>query len=140
MDKEEINNNYAIPANYTDSGKLLGMLETRNAVEAVGLVAIIGYIEVMYIPIGLMGKVVLAVVTLLPIGIFAAIGIDGDSLLQFLGHVIWYWRHRRILHFRRVGHVYKAEEVKGAKRTKKGKSTGKGKKAKKGRPGKSKKT
>lgn len=36
MDEKEFNNTYAIPANYTDSGKLLGgMLETRNTIEAI---------------------------------------------------------------------------------------------------------
>ena len=36
MDEKEYSNIYAIPANYTDSGKLLGgMIETRNAVETV---------------------------------------------------------------------------------------------------------
>ena len=38
MDEKEYSNIYAIPANYTDSGKLLGgMIETRNAVETVFL-------------------------------------------------------------------------------------------------------
>lgn len=36
MDEKEIRNVYAIPANYTDSGKILGgMVEPRNAVETV---------------------------------------------------------------------------------------------------------
>lgn len=38
MEEKEYSNVYAIPANYTDSGKLLGgMVEPRNAVEAVAL-------------------------------------------------------------------------------------------------------
>ena len=38
MEEKEYSNVYAIPANYTDSGKLLGgMVETRNAIEAVFL-------------------------------------------------------------------------------------------------------
>ena len=36
LEDKEYNNIYAIPANYTDSGKILGgMLEPRNAIEAV---------------------------------------------------------------------------------------------------------
>ena len=46
MDEKEYSNVYAIPANYTDSGKLLGgMIETRNAIETVLLVAAVGYPE-----------------------------------------------------------------------------------------------
>ena len=48
MEEKEYSNVYAIPANYTDSGKLLGgMVETRNAVEAVALVGLVGYPELM---------------------------------------------------------------------------------------------
>lgn len=43
LDEKEYNNIYAIPANYTDSGKILGgMLEPRNAVEAVILLVAVG--------------------------------------------------------------------------------------------------
>ena len=39
MDEQEINNVYAIPANFTDSGKILGgMVEPRNAIEALILI------------------------------------------------------------------------------------------------------
>lgn len=51
MDEKEYSNVYAIPANYTDSGKLLGgMIETRNAIETVLLVAAVGYPELFVIP------------------------------------------------------------------------------------------
>ena len=43
LDEREHNNVYAIPANYTDSGKLLGvMIDTRNANETVILVLALG--------------------------------------------------------------------------------------------------
>ena len=66
LDDREYNNVYAIPANYTDSGKLLGgMIDTRTA-----------------------------------------IGVDGGSLFQYIGHIIHFWTHRRKLHFRRIGYRY----------------------------------
>ncbi len=46
MDEKEYSNIYAIPANYTDSGKIFGgMLEPRNAVETGILLVILGYPE-----------------------------------------------------------------------------------------------
>ncbi len=43
MEEKEISNIYAIPANYTDSGKLLGgMVEPRNAVETGFLLCLVG--------------------------------------------------------------------------------------------------
>lgn len=51
MEEKEFNTTFAIPANYTDSGKIFGgMLEPRNAVEALILILAIGYPELMLIP------------------------------------------------------------------------------------------
>ena len=51
MEEKEFNTTFAIPANYTDSGKIFGgMLEPRNAVEALILILAVGYPELMLIP------------------------------------------------------------------------------------------
>ena len=113
MEEKEYSNVYAIPANYTDSGKLLGgMVETRNAVEAVFLIGLVGYPELMWIPVTATIKIVIMTVTLLPLGVVAVMGIDGDSLLQYLGHMIAFWRNKRKLHFRRIGYKYDPKQLK----------------------------
>jgi hypothetical protein len=107
MEEKEFNNIYAIPANYTDSGRLMGgMLEIRNTVEAIILVGVIGYPELMWLPIPGTMKIVVMTVTLLPLGILALMGIAGDSLFQYAGHMIRHWTHRRKLHYRRIGYRY----------------------------------
>ena len=86
MEEKEYSNVYAIPANYTDSGKLLGgMVEPRNAVEAVALVIMVGYPEVKWIPMPTTIRIVTMTVTLIPLAVVAFMGIGGDSLLQYLG-------------------------------------------------------
>ena len=91
LNEKEYNNIYAIPANYTDSGKILGgMLEPRNAVEAVILVILLGYPELMLIPMPGTIRIVVMTVTLLPAAIVAMMGIDGDSLFQYLYHIVRY--------------------------------------------------
>ena len=113
MEEKEYSNVYSIPANYTDSGKLLGgMVETRNAVEAVALVGLVGYPELMWLPLSATIKIVIMTVTLLPLGVVAVMGIDGDSLLQYLGHMIAFWRNKRKLHFRRIGYKYDPKQLK----------------------------
>lgn len=120
MEEKEFSNVYAIPANYTDSGKLLGgMVETRNAVEAVFLVILLGYPELMWIPMSTTIRIVVMTVTLIPLGVVAVMGIDGDSLLQYLWHIISFWFNRRKLHFRRIGYKYDPKQLK--TRGKKGK-------------------
>ena len=81
MEEKEYSNVYAIPANYTDSGKLLGgMIDTRNAIEALLLVVLVGYPELMWIPMPTTIRIVVMTVTLLPLAVVAVMGIDGDSL------------------------------------------------------------
>ena len=105
MEEKEFNNVYAIPANYTDSGKLLsGMLETRNTVETALLLLLIGYPELMWMHISGTVKVVVMTVTLLPICVVGLMGIGGDSLFRFFMHVTSFWYRRRKLHFRRIGY------------------------------------
>ena len=83
-DDREFSNIYTIPPNYTDSGKLMGgMLETRNTVEAGILLVLVGYPEVKWLPVDLTTKIVIMTVTLIPLGVFALMGIGGDSLLPY---------------------------------------------------------
>ena len=59
---------YPVPANYTDSGRLFGGLcEVRNTVEAVVLVALLGYPELAWLHLALPLKVVVMTVTLLQV-------------------------------------------------------------------------
>ena len=66
MEEKEFNTTFAIPANYTDSGKIFGgMLEPRNAVEALILILAIGYPELMLIPMATTIRIVVMTVTLM---------------------------------------------------------------------------
>ena len=119
MESAEFNNVYAIPANYTDSGKLLGgMLETRNAVETVALVILVGYPELFLFSMPAMMRIVLMVLTLIPLAVVSMMGIDGDSLCQYLGHIIRFFINRRRLHFRRIGYHYDPARLKSPKKGK----------------------
>jgi hypothetical protein len=115
MEDREFNNVYAIPANYTDSGKLFGgMLETRNTVETGFLLILLGYPLLMWLSVAAMTKVVVMTVTLLPVAVIGLMGISGDSLMQFLYHMVRFWIRRRKLHLRRIGYRYEHEAKKPA--------------------------
>ena len=119
MENAEYNNVYAMPANYTDSGKRLGgMLETRNAVETVALVILVGYPELFLFSMPAMMRIVLMVLTLIPLAVVSMMGIDGDSLFQYLGHIIRFFINRRRLHFRRIGYHYDPKRLKKHKKKK----------------------
>ena len=75
MEEKEFNTTFAIPANYTDSGKIFGgMLEPRNAVEALILILAVGYPELMLIKLSFSGF-------LFPAFLFAEL-----SLVIFISH------------------------------------------------------
>ena len=99
---EEENKYYVIPANYTDSGKWLGgLLSFRNAVETVVLLAGLGYIEGALIPMSGMVRIIVMVLTMLPLGLITMMGIDGDSLFEYVGHIFRFLRRKRKLHFKK---------------------------------------
>lgn len=104
MENKEYDNSYVIPANYTDSGKILGgILSLRNLIEAVVLIVGFGFIELKLIPMQETVRIIVMIVTLLPLGLLALTGIDGYSLLQYLGHIVKFLRNRRRLHFKKIG-------------------------------------
>ena len=119
MEEKEYNNIYAIPANYTDSGKLLGgMLEPRNAIETLIVVLLVGYPELMLIQMPGTIRIVVMTITLIPLAVISMMGIDGDSLFQYTGHIFRYFLSRRTLHFRRVGYKYEQSQIKKRKKDK----------------------
>ena len=96
------NQTYSIPANYTDSGKLFGgMLAPRNAIETLILLVVFGYIELFLIPMPITVKVIVAVVTLIPLAMISLMGINGDSLFQYFGHIVKHLSRKRKIHYRR---------------------------------------
>ena len=99
---EEENKYYVIPANYTDSGKWLGgLLSFRNAIETVVLLAGLGYIEGALIPMSGTVRIIVMVLTMLPLGLITMMGIDGDSLFEYVGHIFKFIRRKRKLHFKK---------------------------------------
>lgn len=107
---ENFNENvHQIPANYTDSGKMLGgLVSPRNLIEAILIALALGYVEIALIPMTLMVRVIVMVITILPIAVVAMIGLDGESLIQYIGRMLRFLFRRKKLHF-----VMNKEEVNG---------------------------
>lgn len=120
MEDFEYSNVYAIPANYTDSGKIFGgMLEPRNALETAVLLILVGYPELVLIPMPWTIRIVVMCVTLIPLACLTIMGIDGDSLFQYISHIIVFLMNRRKLHYRRVGYKYDPQQIRKKKKDRK---------------------
>lgn len=88
---------YYIPPNFLTSGRLFGgMIRVRNAIEACVLVLLTG-LPIIRLPLSLTARIILLCLIPLPLGIFAVIGFDGDSLTEFALNWIKWLFNRRIL-------------------------------------------
>ncbi len=91
---------YHIPANFTDAGRVMGLFELRNLVEAVILTVPVLYLCIVLLPLSLTPKIVVTLVIIVPLGGFGLVGINDDSLTRWLG-CWWRWRKGRRLIFYR---------------------------------------
>ena len=88
---------FLIPPNFLNEGSLFGgMLKLRNTLEAVILVVGVTIPILKITVFSFTAKIVLLCLTALPSGIFALIGIGGESLTAFLLNFIRFLRNRRI--------------------------------------------
>lgn len=87
---------YCIPTNFTDAGRVLGLFEIRNLIEAVLLTLPVLYLCIAFLPLDLSPKIMVTLCVVIPVGGFGLIGIRDDSLTRFL-RSWWRWRKRRRL-------------------------------------------
>lgn len=94
------NETYYIPTNFTDAGRVMGLFEIRNLIEAVLLTLPILYLCIAFVPLSLTPKIIVTLTVLVPVGGFGLIGINDDSLTRWLGSW-WRWRKgRRLITYR----------------------------------------
>ena len=88
---------FLIPPNFLNDGSLFGgMLKLRNAIEAVVLVAGVTIPILKITVFSFTAKTILLCLTALPIGIFALIGVGGESLTAFLMNFFRFLRNRKM--------------------------------------------
>jgi len=91
---------FFIPTNFEDSGKLMGIFNMRNVIEAGILSLPFVFLTFKLIPVSLTWKIILSAVFAIPIGGFALIGINDDPLTVFVRNW-WRWlRNRKIIEYR----------------------------------------
>ncbi len=90
MEKQTI----VIPTNYTDSGKLLGLFERRNVIEAVCLTLPVIFLIVLLSPFDINVNIIIGAVVLVPLCGFSLFGVRDHSLISYL-LIYCRWRHSR---------------------------------------------
>lgn len=93
-------NEYFIPANFEDSGKIMGIFGIRNVVEAGILSFPFIYLTFRLVPVSLTWKIIISSTFAIPIGGFSIMGINDDPMSVFV-KIWWKWlKNRRILEYR----------------------------------------
>ena len=90
----------AIPANFTEAGRLFGMFEIRNTVEAVFLCVPLAALLMRVLPITALARITVTCIVVVIVGGFALIGVGDTSLLNFLRLYIRFRKNRKILTYR----------------------------------------
>jgi hypothetical protein len=88
---------YTIPVNFTDAGRLLGMFEIRNAVEAVILGIPVVFLCSQLLAGDITFKIIVTLIIFVPVTGFSLIGISDDSLSRYLICRLRYLKRRTIL-------------------------------------------
>lgn len=95
-----------IPDNFMNSGRMFnGMIETRNFFEAIGVCAVLGGLEfLLFTGMGFseLQKWLIIIISVGPFAIAALVGINGDSLTQFLKLFFNFMKNKRKLRYRRI--------------------------------------
>ena len=91
---------FFVPTNFEDSGKLMGIFNMRNVIEAGILSLPFVFLTFKLVPVSLTWKIILSAIFAIPIGGFALIGINDDPLTVFVKNW-WRWlRNRKIIEYR----------------------------------------
>ena len=92
--------NYRIPVNFTDAGRLFGLFPVRNAVEALVITVPVIIACFIFLPFAFTTRIMIVCIAAVPLGGFSLMGIRDDSLTKFLlTWIIWLMK-RRIITFR----------------------------------------
>lgn len=97
MSQKERVDVYTIPPNFAKEGTILsGRVEARNAVEAAILVFSLLQL-LMAVDLSVKGKIYAGIIVILPVAIFAVIGVQGESLTSFVFQFFCFVAKRRVL-------------------------------------------
>ncbi len=93
----EQHDSYYIPPNFVDTGTVMGgMFKLRNVIEA-GIIAAVFVLPMVRLPISLTAKIIIVCVTALPLGLLALIGVNGESLSEFIVGFFKFVMNKRVI-------------------------------------------
>ena len=90
---------YVIPHNYTDNGKILGIVETQSVYTAAIWFLPMSYIVFWLLPFSLNVRIGLFIIFVVPPTAIALVGIGSETLFDFLTFVYKYYKRAKFYHY-----------------------------------------
>ena len=92
MAQREDEDYYIIPHNYTDNGKILGIIEVQSVYVASIWFLPMTYLDFWLLPFSLNTRIMLFIIIICPPTIFALVGIGSETLLDFIKFVYNFYK------------------------------------------------
>ncbi|MBP5426417.1 MAG: hypothetical protein J6Y29_00725 [Clostridiales bacterium] len=92
----EYEETYIIPHNYTDNGKILGMIEKESLVTAAVWCVPTTYMVFKFLPLSLDYKIYVFMCVVVPPTIVALVGIGSETLVDMLKFVFRFLRRSKV--------------------------------------------
>lgn len=99
MDRDEDDDTYIIPHNYSDNGKILGIVEKQSLYTAAAWFIPMTFLNFKFLPFSIDVKIFVLILLILPPTLFILIGVGGDTLLDFLKYVYRFYKNARIYYY-----------------------------------------
>lgn len=96
MDHFDNDDKYIIPHNYTDNGKILGIVEKQSLYLAASWFIPMTFLNFRILPFSVDIKIFFQILLITPPTIIALVGIGGDTLFDFLKYIIWFYRNAKV--------------------------------------------
>lgn len=87
---------YIIPHNYTDNGRILGIVEKQSLYVAVAWFVPVTFLNFKFLPFSIDVKLFILILFVVPPTLFILIGVGGDTLLDFLRYVYRYYSRAKV--------------------------------------------
>lgn len=90
---------YIIPHNYSDNGKILGIVEKQSLYTAAAWFIPLTFLNFRFLPFSIDVKIFVLILVIIPPTLFILIGVGGDTLLDFIRYVYRYHTRAKVYHY-----------------------------------------
>lgn len=87
---------YIIPHNYSDNGKILGIVEKQSLYTATAWFIPVSFLNFRFLPFSVDVKIFVEILLVIPPTLFILIGVGGDTLIDFIRYVYRYYTRARV--------------------------------------------